>query len=85
MPDRTNVDPESSGIVIFRSKLDPDVWVPLTEDGDLSNFESPGRIRAVKRWCEDHPHVRGATSLRWVRVDEDTWSLDATFPAVRDA
>ena len=63
-------------VLVCRSKLDPGVWFVYASgaDNDLSDFEHPGRLRAVRRWAAEK-YAGQATSARWVRLDSDTFQL----------
>lgn len=68
-------------VQVCRSALDRAVWFtyaaaePGVESSlNLSDFEHPGRLRAVQRFAAER-YAQGQTT-RWVRVDDDTYELD---------
>lgn len=61
-------------VFVRRSAIDPMVWYCLAgNQGDLSSLLCPGRIRAVKRYAEEH--LSFGEPIRWVRRDPDTWEM----------
>lgn len=61
--------------LVRRSGLDPDVWycVTFNYDTDQSDWEIPGRVRAVKQYAAEK--YGGGTPVRWLREDNDTWLM----------
>lgn len=64
-------------VQVCRSSLDRAVWFTYAyADGyaiDLSDFESPGRLRAVQQFAAQR-YARGRQA-RWRQVDEDTYEM----------
>lgn len=72
----TALPDDEPDVRVCRSKLGGDVWFCYSLDGsagDLTDWEHPGRLRTVQRYAAD---VHGdGQSVRWERVDEDTWRM----------
>lgn len=73
-------DPDSEpSLVVYvcRSRLDREVWFTYAyADGfaiDLSDFESPGRLRAVQQFAAQRYARERQTS--WRRVDPDNYEM----------
>lgn len=78
LPMAADAEGESPLVVyVCRSRLDSAVWfIYAYADGfaiDLSDFESPGRLRAVQRFAAER-YSRGKR-VQWQRVDADTYEL----------
>lgn len=59
---------------VCRSLLDRKVWFThADEHDDLSDYEHPGGLRAVKRYAASR--YGGGQPTRWKVVNPDTWEL----------
>lgn len=66
-------------VLVCRSRIDPNVWfcsvADMLGDGaaDLSDFESPGRLRAVQCYAEEK-YAEGR-ACQWEREGASDWRL----------
>lgn len=61
-------------VFVCRSLLDETVWFTHTDErGDLTDYEHPGRLRAVQRYATDR--YGGGRPTQWKAINPDTWQL----------